>query len=164
MRLTRPAVLVLAAALALAAPFASAEEVTLKDQDRSLHAELSLADGKTLADGVIVLLHGTLAHNRMEIIQALETAMNERGYNTLAVNLSYNLDPREGMLDCGITHTHRHEDAMRELGLWVNWLQRQGADKLVLMGHSRGGNQVSWYDLEHDGPAIQAVVAVAPMT
>lgn len=164
MRPRARAAFALASALVLAAPLALAEEVTLQDQGRSLRAELSLADGKTLADGVVVLLHGTLAHNRMEIMQALETAMNDRGYNTLAVNLSYNLDKREGMLDCGVTHTHRHEDAVRELGLWVDWLKGQGAGKLALMGHSRGGNQVSWYALEHDDPAVEAVIAVAPMT
>ncbi len=143
---------------------AVAEGVSLEHQGIKLHAELSLAPGKSLKDGVIVLLHGTIAHNRMEIMQAFEATMNDRGYNTLAVNLGYGIDDRTGMLDCGVTHTHRHEDAVAELGLWMDWLKAKGAGKVVLMAHSRGGNQAAWYVLEHDSPMIQSLVLVAPMT
>jgi pimeloyl-ACP methyl ester carboxylesterase len=46
----------------------------------------------------------------------------------------------------------------------MNWLKAQGASKVVLLGHSRGGNQVSWYAAEKDSPLLEKVVAIAPAT
>ena len=151
-------------AVILGAPQALAEDVTLEDDAVTLHAELRLADGKSLADGVVVLLHGTLAHNRMEIMQTLQAVLADRGYNSLAVNLGYGVDDRTGMMDCAALHTHRHEDGMRELGLWMDWLKTQNVGPVALMGHSRGGNQVTQYALAHPDAGFEAVILVAPMT
>jgi len=142
-----------------------ADEVTVKQGDTELRADLTLAEGKTAKDGVIMLLHGTLAHNKMEIMQALGDLLNERGYNTLNVNLSYALDKRPSeMLDCTIEHQHKHEDAVAELDTWMNWLKEQGASKVAVLGHSRGGNQVAWYASEKDSDLLEKVIAVAPAT
>jgi len=143
---------------------ATAEQVTLQDGDTTLLAELRLADGKSLEDGVIVMLHGTLAHNRMEIMQAMQSVMAARGYSSLAVNLSYNLSNREGMMDCAATHTHRHEDAVREVGLWVDWLRDQGVERMALLGHSRGGNQIAMYAKAHPEMNDAPMILIAPAT
>ena len=45
-----------------------AKEVTQQFRGLTINANLELADGKTLEDGVVLILHGTMAHNRMEII------------------------------------------------------------------------------------------------
>jgi len=105
-------------AFSLLAAFSTlqADEVTVKQGDLELRADLTLAEGKTAKDGVIMLLHGTLAHNKMEIMQSLSDLLQEKGYNTLNVNLSYALDKRPSeMLDCTIEHKHKHEDAVAEL-------------------------------------------------
>lgn len=142
-----------------------AEEVTLKHNDIELRADYNLAEGKTAKDGVVLMLHGTLAHNRMEIVQTMSDLLNEEGVNTLTVNLGYGLDKRaEGMLDCAIEHTHKHEDAITEVQLWMDWLKEQGAEKVTLWGHSRGGNQIAWYASENDSDMIDKVVLVAPAT
>lgn len=142
-----------------------ADEVSVKQGDTELRADLTLAEGKTVKDGVILLLHGTLAHNKMEIMQALSDLLKERGYNTLNVNLSYALDKRPSeMLDCTIEHQHKHEDALAELDTWMNWLKTQGASKVAILGHSRGGNQVAWYASEKDSDLLEKVIAVAPAT
>jgi dienelactone hydrolase len=144
---------------------AFAEDVTLKHGDVNLHAELRLADGKTVADGVIVMLHGTLAHNRMEIMRSMQNVMADRGYSSLAVNLGYNISDREGMMDCAALHTHRHEDAATEVGLWVDWLKGQGAERIALLGHSRGGNQIAQYVTGNpDATAGMPVILMAPAT
>ena len=156
-----------AVAFSLLAAFTSlhAEEVSVKQGDIELRGDLTLADGKTAKDGVILMLHGTLAHNKMEITQTLSELLKEKGYNTLNINLSYAIDKRPSeMLDCTIEHKHKHEDAVAELDTWMNWLKAQGASKVVLLGHSRGGNQVSWYAAEKDSDLLQKVVAVAPAT
>jgi pimeloyl-ACP methyl ester carboxylesterase len=142
-----------------------AEEVTVKQGDITLRGDLSLAEGKTTKDGVILMLHGTLAHNQMEIMQSLAGLLKENGYNTLNINLSFGIDKRpSAMLDCTIEHKHKHEDAVAELDTWMNWLKAQGASKVVLLGHSRGGNQVSWYAAEKDSDLLEKVVAIAPAT
>lgn len=153
--------------LPLVAAFSSlhAEEVTVKQGDTTLRADLELADGKTVKDGVIMMLHGTLANNKMEIMQSLTELLKAEGYNTLGINLSFGIDKRPSeMLDCSIEHKHKHEDAIAELDTWMNWLKQQGAAKVVLLGHSRGGNQVSWYAAEKDSDLLEKVVAIAPAT
>jgi pimeloyl-ACP methyl ester carboxylesterase len=154
-------------ALALGVLFAPAyaEEITLKQGDLTLRGELTLAEGKTAKDGVILMLHGTLAHNKMEIMQSLSDLLKDKGYNTLSANLSYAIDKRgSAMLDCGTEHRHQHADAVAELETWMQWLQQQGATKVALLGHSRGGNQVAWYAAEKDSELLDKVITVAPAT
>lgn len=142
-----------------------AEEVTLKHNDIELRADYNLAEGKTAKDGIVLMLHGTLAHNRMEIVQTMSDLLNEEGVSTLTVNLGYGLDKRAvGMLDCAIEHTHKHEDSVEEVKAWMAWLKEQGAEKVTLWGHSRGGNQIAWYASENDSDMIDKVVLVAPAT
>lgn len=146
-----------------------AEEVTLDHDGTTLWADYTLADGKSAADGVVLMLHGTLAHNRMEIMTTVSELLNEAGFNTLAVNLSYSIDKRaEGMLDCAIEHKHKHEDAVDELALWMDWLKEKGASKVAIWGHSRGGNQVAWYVSEREAAKesdiLDKVILVAPAT
>lgn len=143
---------------------AQAEEVTIKHEDISLNALMNLADGKSYADGVVVILHGTIAHNEMEIIAQMQELLNDSGYSTLAINLGFDIDNRHGMLDCATTHTHQHEDSITEIGLWIDWLKQQGATKLALIGHSRGGNQISWFAAENSSNLIDKVVTIAPAT
>jgi len=143
---------------------AQAEEVVLDDRGLHLNGRLSLADGHQIQDGVVLMLHGTFAHNEMEIIQTIEGLLNEKGYNTLAINLSLGIDNRHGQLDCAITHEHRHTDALHELGLWVEWLKSKDVKRIALLGHSRGGNQVVWYAKDHPDEVIKSVIAVAPQT
>ena len=139
-----------------------AQEVTQTHQGLSLNANLELANNKTLAEGVILITHGGLAHNDMEFIRYLQTLLKARGYSSLAINLSLGLDNRHGMYDCNITHRHRNSDAVDEMGLWMNWLQTQGAQRITLLGHSRGGAQTALYAAEHNDPRVQALILLAP--
>jgi hypothetical protein len=50
---------------------ALAEEVKLSHKGLSLNANLVLAENKKLKDGVVVMTHATLAHNKMESAVAL---------------------------------------------------------------------------------------------
>lgn len=144
---------------------AGADEVLLEHDGIKLRADLNLADDKTLQDGVVMMLHGTLAHNRMEIMTTVSGLLNDAGYSTLAVNLGYAIDERaEGMLDCALEHRHRHEDAVQELRAWMDWLKAEGAGKVAVWGHSRGGNQVAWFASEHDSDLISQFILVAPAT
>ena len=140
-----------------------ATEVQIAHGGLTLNGILELADGKTMTDGAVLITHGTLAHNGMEIVQSLQGLLKDRGVSSLAITLSLGLSDRRGMYDCQVPHTHRHADAVVEIAAWVQWLKQQGARQVVLLGHSRGGNQTAWYASEQKDPAITRVVLVAPL-
>ncbi len=131
---------------------------------RVLNAKLELAQGRKLTDGVILMTHGALAHYDMEIIANFRKLLNEKGYSTLAINLSLDIDNRRGMYDCKVTHSHQNIDAVYEIDVWVIWLKEQGVKNIVLLGHSRGGLQTALYAAEKDSDLIKAVVLMAPAT
>jgi pimeloyl-ACP methyl ester carboxylesterase len=146
------------------AALAGSSDVSIEHEGLTLNGRLELAEGKSIGDGVVLITHGTLAHNRMEIVARLQDLLAERGLNSLAMTLGLGIDDRKGMHDCAATQRHRHSDALDEIGAWLAWLNRESAERVALLGHSRGGNQVAWFAAERDQPSIRAVVLLAPMT
>lgn len=145
------------------APLAFAEEVTLQHQGLTLNANLNLSED-TGFDKVILITHGTLAHNGMEIISTWQDLLADEGYTTLAINLSLGLDNRHGMYDCATPHNHKHTDAVTEISAWVDWLKSKGTESVILGAHSRGGNQTAWYSNTAADPVVKAQILVAPQT
>jgi pimeloyl-ACP methyl ester carboxylesterase len=155
----------LAAAVWLAGPLAAGAEPVQRSQGAlTVNGELLMAPERSLGDGVILLVHGTLTHHRMDLIRGLQAGFAERGLNSLAVTLSLGINDRRGPYDCAVPHRHRHTDALGEIGGWIAWLKGKGVASIALMGHSRGGNQVAWYAAEHDDPAVTRVILLAPLT
>ena len=146
----------------LVATLVQAEEIKLVQDGITLNANLESVDGNWPKGPVVLMTHGTLAHNRMEIIETLQQLFQENGVSSLAINLSLGLSDRHGMYACETPHTHRHTDALDEIGIWLSWLKKQGAESVVLMGHSRGGGQTAWFAAERDEPALKRVILVAP--
>jgi len=144
---------------------AAAGVVTLSHNGITLNASLEQA-GSSWPDGPVVLMtHGTLAHRGMEIMAGLQGMLAERGISSLAINLSLGLDNRAAsMYDCATPHTHKHTDAVDEIGAWLGWLKAQGARQVALLGHSRGGNQTARFAAASDDPVVTAVFLVAPQT
>lgn len=152
------------AAALICAPALAADKVTLEHDDLTLVGHFQEGAGASPEDGVVLMLHGTLAHGRMEIMQAIQDQLADRGHNTLSINLSYGIDGREGMFECDAPIHHGVDDHMKELGVWQEWLQDEGYGPVTLFGHSRGGNQVARYLTEHEPDNIRAMVLVAPST
>ena len=151
--------------VSLAFTSVQAEEVTAKLDGLTLRGNLELANGKSVKDGVVLMTHGTLAHNNMELIKSMQSGLQAKGYSSLAINLSLGLDKRaSSMYDCPTPHVHKHTDAVGEIAAWTSWLKDKGATRIALMGHSRGGNQTAWALAEKDDPAITAAILVAPQT
>ncbi len=166
MRALISALLILLAAVASAGlpAGALAAPVKIDHKGMTLMGNLELVDGKSEGDGVLLMVHGTLAHKDMEIIRALQQLLKERGVNTLAITLSLGIDARKGAFGCDQPMRHRHEDALEEIAAWVNWLKARGAKRIWLFGHSRGGAQVALYLSENPDPAVKRAVLLAPMT
>lgn len=142
----------------------NAEEVSLNHRGITLNANLELANGKLIGKDIILMTHGTLAHGRMEIMSQLQDLFKDNELDSLSINLGLGLSNRKGMYDCATTHTHKHTDAVDEIGAWVNWLKKQGVKNITLLGHSRGGNQTAWFAAERDSSVIKRVVLIAPAT
>ncbi len=160
--LTRTALAILFCVFTLSGATAG-EKVSLKSNGLTLNASLELAEGKTLADGVLLITHGTLAHNNMEIIKTLQSLLSERGLNSLAINLGLGIDNRPSKTyDCKIPHKHLYYDAVDEIGAWVNWLKEKGATGISLIGHSRGGAQTALYASQKPDAAIARIILIAP--
>lgn len=111
---------------------------------------------------VVLMLHGTLAHDEMEIMSTLRDVFVEEGWGALTVSLSLGESERRGMYPCESLHRHRATDATTELALWRDWLGRRGVDRVVLLGHSRGALQMARYAVAGEDPATEALVLVAP--
>lgn len=158
----RPILAVLVAAAA--ATQAAAEPVRLKDGDRILLGNLSVPDGAALAQGAVLMVHGSMAHLGQETVAGVQNALADRQIPSLAITLSLGESARTGMFPCDRVHRHKHSNAVREIGLWRDWLSRQGAGKIALFGHSRGGNQIVAYARAAPQGALAAAVALAPAT
>lgn len=140
-----------------------AEEISLDHNGLKVSANLEKVGDDWASGPVVLMTHGTLAHNRMEIMATLQELFAEREISTLAINLSLGLSGRESkMYDCPTPHNHKHTDALDEIGLWLGWLKQQGVNSVTLLGHSRGGNQTAWFAAERDEAAIGQVILVAP--
>ena len=111
-----------------------------------------------------MLTHGTLLHKDSDTLATLVELFQEQGINTLTHNLSLGIDNRQGLYDCMVPHRHKHADALGEIGAWLHWLGQQGVDKVALLGHSRGGNQVAWFAAERDEAMLKALILLGPST
>ncbi len=155
--------LILPALLISLCTSANAEEVTIPYNNITINGELKLAEDSQLSDGVILITHGTLAHNKMEIISTLQSLLADEGLNSLSINLSLSIDNRHSMYECSVPHQHKHTDALGEIEAWLTWLTEQGAPAVALLGHSRGGNQSAWFsDLNPN--LVSSQILVAPAT
>lgn len=148
----------------LSSPHIAAEEVKLQHNGLTLNANLQLADDSSLKNGAVLITHGTLAHNGMDIITTLQELLSDEGYNSLAINLSLGQSDRHGMYDCSTPHIHQHSDAMTEIGQWVEWLEGKGSNNIMLMAHSRGGNQTAMFADQNTHDSIKGQVLIAPQT
>lgn len=149
---------------ALTTGAAQAEEVKQTFDGKTINANVVYADGKAFGDKVVLLLHGTLTHNARSTYTELQNNLAKLGVSSLAMNLSLGLNDRHGEYDCATPHTHKHTDALKEIGAWQTWLKEHGVKQFTLVGHSRGGNQAEWYATEHDSPMLSKVVLLAPAT
>lgn len=138
-----------------------ADEVSVDHGGLVLNGDLVLAQGGGIAAGVILMLHGTLGHKDMEIMQSMQSIFAENGKNSLAVNLSLDTNNRHGFYPCDQPHTHKLGDASEELDVWLAWLDSQGAGDIVLFGHSRGANQIARFVVNRS-PSVVAAILLAP--
>ncbi|HJQ56902.1 MAG TPA: alpha/beta hydrolase [Vineibacter sp.] len=141
-----------------------AEPVQLRHDGRTLNADLALPTDGSPADGLVILVHGTLMHGRMEIMAALQRHLAARGVASLAITLSLGLDDRRGPYECATPHRHTLNQTADEIGAWTRWARERGARHVDLAGHSRGGAQVAYALAIKAASDVRRAVLIAPAT
>jgi pimeloyl-ACP methyl ester carboxylesterase len=141
-----------------------AEEVQLRHEGRALNGDLVLPPGSDLRSGVMILVHGTLMHGRMEIMAALQKDLATRGIASLAVTLSLGIDDRRGPFDCATPHRYTLDETAAEIGAWTRWATARGAAWVDLAGHSRGGAQAAYALAFGATGNVRHLVLIAPTT
>lgn len=140
------------------------ETVSASWNDMPLLADWHPASIPVSAMPAVLLVHGGLAHGGMPVLAALQERFDEAGVSSLAVTLSLGVPNRHGFLDCALTHRHRQDDALDEIAVWLQWLRARGVNRVVLLGHSRGGGQVALFVATRQHPLVRGVVLLAPAT
>ena len=152
------------AALMIAGTAKAAEsERELVIDGRVALATLRAPDG-VARPPLAIVTHGTLAHKDMETVVTLSKALAEKGVATLAHNLTLGQDRRRGMYDCATPHDHRPDDAIVEIGAWIAEARKLGYDRIWLVGHSRGANQVARTLAARGGEGVAGAALIAPST
>lgn len=153
-----------AALLSMSTAVTFADEVQIKNDGKTLVANLELAENASVADGVVLIIHALMQHYDTEIIRGLQNGLQAAGRSSLAINLSLGMDGRRGSLACTMPITARFDDSVAEGDAWIEWLRAQGARDITLMGHSSGANEALGLAIEHPAADVSALVLLAPMT
>jgi pimeloyl-ACP methyl ester carboxylesterase len=112
---------------------------------------------------IFLIVHGTWAHSGMEIISNLQSLLSENGQSSLAITLSLGLDDRAGFMTCESPITAHHGKAAVEINSWIEYLNEDWAE-VIIIGHSRGGNQVALFNQTFPNLKVSRLILIAPMS
>ena len=85
------------------------------------------------------------------------------GFPVLSPTLTLGVNDRREPYDCSYPLDHPYELNLEEIKAWVRWLKKQGVRRIILAGHSMGGQQVIHAARALGGDkSIVGVLAVAP--
>ncbi|MDH5484402.1 MAG: alpha/beta hydrolase [Gammaproteobacteria bacterium] len=112
----------------------------------------------------VLVLHGFLQTSEFSTIQFITDELVNNDYPVLAPTLSLNVNLRRQSLACDSVHTHNINDNNQEIKRWIQLLEQQGYQSIILIGHSSGNLQLISYLHDYPDPAIKALIAVSPGT
>lgn len=115
-------------------------QVTIPVSDK-IKAQAEFIKGEAGKPAALVL-HGYLSTNNFHTVKSITSSLADEGYTVLAPTLSLNINLRKSSLKCESIHTHTLENDIAEIFKWVDWLEKQGHDKIVLVGHSSGSQEL----------------------
>lgn len=139
-----------------------AAPVQVQHQGLTLNGNFIQADSSQ-SNLIFLIVHGTWAHQGMEIITSLQELLDESGFDSLAITLSLGVNDRKGFLQCESPITANHGNAAAEINRWVEYLESRSR-QIVVVGHSRGGNQVALFNRAFPNQAVTHLVLIAPMS
>ncbi len=113
--------------------------------------------------GAILWLHGLFqTHKMQEPITFQREAWVSEGFPVLSPTLTLGIDNRTQPYDCSYPLDHEYKQNLKEIKEWVKWLKSKGVKRIILAGHSMGGQQVIHaYEFLKDDSVV-GILAVAP--
>lgn len=111
---------------------------------------------------VILLLHGFLQTRDSPPMSLLGQSLADAGYTVLLPTLSLGYSLRNQSLACEAMHSHRLQDDVAELALWVDWLNKNAKRPLILIGFSSGSAVVMNYIASQPAKNIRGAILVSP--
>ncbi|WP_019555800.1 DUF1749 domain-containing protein [Thiomicrorhabdus arctica] len=106
----------------------------------------------------VLILHGFLTTNRFHTVLAMAQALQSEGYTTLTPTLTLNIPQRQNPLKCNSIHTHTLERDVIEMTEWIQYLHDKGYQKIVLLGHSSGSQELIELLNNHHDLGIKAAI------
>jgi len=140
-------------------------EIDYEGRKLRANGEWAVPEGVNPSEkGAVLWLHGLFqTHNMREPIGIQREAWVSEGYPVLSPTLTLGVNDRKASYDCSYALDHDYELNIKELERWVEWLKDKGVKRIILAGHSMGGQQVIElaYRLRGDS-SIVGLLAVAP--
>lgn len=112
---------------------------TISALDIKADAEYVVGDVDKTA---VLILHGFLTTNRFHTVVAMAQALQNEGYTTLTPTLTLNIPQRQNSIKCNSIHTHTLERDVIEVTEWIQYLHDKGHQKIVVLGHSSGSQEL----------------------
>ncbi|WJW76627.1 alpha/beta hydrolase [Thiohalobacter sp. IOR34] len=108
----------------------------------------------------VLLLHGFLQTHEFPTVQRLSDSLQELGYPVFRPTLSLGIDGRRRSLPCEAIQNHSLDEAVAEIGFWVDWLVQHGHSQVVLIGHSSGSIMEIAY-LRQPRPEVKKAILIS---
>lgn len=109
----------------------------------------------------LMVLHGFLQTNEFQATRNIIEGLAGLGYAVLSPNLSLGVADRRKSLPCQALHKHTVSGDVAEIDFWVDWLVRHGQKRIILVGHSWGGQHALAYMQAHPKGPVTGIVAVS---
>jgi dienelactone hydrolase len=107
-------------------------------------------------EGAVLLLHGRGVHpDWPQVISPLRTRLPEQGWATLSLQMPV-LDP-QAKLDA---YVPLFDEALGRIEAGIDYLQEQGFDRIVLLGHSMGNGMATHYLATTRDPRVKGFIGV----
>lgn len=158
------------AVLAYAFLFTASPASAARVSNANSSVEQKLPNGKIVIAGyragkpdlpAVLILHGFLQTGEFSTVARMAEPLVAAGYSVLTPTLSLGISRRKSPLACEALHTHRLEDDVAEVRLWIDWLAKQGHKRIVLTGHSFGNLQLVAYIAQHPHSNVSKLIAVS---
>ncbi|MEC9205619.1 MAG: hypothetical protein VYE31_00280 [Pseudomonadota bacterium] len=142
--------------------FSETKQVQINESGHKLNGLLTIAENNSKKN-VVLLVHGILGHQKMEIIENLKTLLYENNIDSLSINLSYGIKERENsFFECDQKHNHDEKTSLQEIYKWHKFLIKNKYQNIYLLGHSRGALNIAQYYSSNNELRSENLFLLAP--
>ena len=106
--------------------------------------------------GAVVLVHGTGAHpDWPQVIQPLRSGLAESGWQSLSIQMPLPPEAADETLQGQLI-----QEGADRINAALDWLAEQGAGKVTLISHSRGGADLLFYAAHRNSEQVESLIVI----